>query len=74
MPTLHWIGKEKVVNHHLSVPYHTLREEYTFNSPTQGGGGISYFKMKMGRSLEARQMACRHPPRRTSSKDSICLI
>ena len=21
MPTLHWIGKEKVINHHLDVPY-----------------------------------------------------
>lgn len=22
MPSLEWIGKEKVVNHHLEVPYH----------------------------------------------------
>jgi len=31
MPTLHWIGKEKVINHHLDIPYHTLNQEYTFN-------------------------------------------
>jgi hypothetical protein len=30
MPTLHWIGKEKVINHHLDVPFHTLKPEYTF--------------------------------------------
>ena len=24
MPTLHWIGKEKVVNHHQEVPYLTI--------------------------------------------------
>jgi adenine-specific DNA-methyltransferase len=25
MPTLHWIGKEKVVKHHHKVPFKTLR-------------------------------------------------
>ena len=33
MPTLHWIGKEKVINHHLDVPYRVLERQYTFNSP-----------------------------------------
>jgi adenine-specific DNA-methyltransferase len=31
MPTLHWIGKEKVINHHLDVPYRVLDHKYTFN-------------------------------------------
>src|SRR6185312_11831310 len=35
MPTLHWIGKEKVVNHHLDIPYHTLNKEYDFNNPAK---------------------------------------
>ena len=26
MPTLEWIGKGKVVNHHLEVPYRVLEE------------------------------------------------
>lgn len=26
MPTLNWIGKEAVVNHHLKVPFHLLRD------------------------------------------------
>jgi len=30
MPTLHWIGKEKVVNHHLDVPYRVLEHSYGF--------------------------------------------
>jgi adenine-specific DNA-methyltransferase len=30
MPTLHWIGKEKVTNHHLDIPYHTLDLQYNF--------------------------------------------
>lgn len=32
MPTLHWIGKEKVINHHLDVPYRVLEHQYTFSS------------------------------------------
>jgi len=28
MPTPNWIGKEKVVNHHLEVPFYTLEHQY----------------------------------------------
>lgn len=31
MPTLEWIGKSKVVNHHLDVPYCTLDRKYSFD-------------------------------------------
>jgi adenine-specific DNA-methyltransferase len=30
MPTLNWIGKDKVVNHHLDVPFYTLEHQYGF--------------------------------------------
>ena len=29
MPTLTWIGKDKVVNHHLDVPFRVLEPQYT---------------------------------------------
>lgn len=32
MPTLEWIGKEKVINHHQQVPYRVLEERYTFGA------------------------------------------
>ena len=32
MPTLHWIGKEKVVNHHLDVPFRVLDQQYSYGS------------------------------------------
>lgn len=32
MPSLHWIGKDKVVNHHLDVPYRVLEHQYGFNA------------------------------------------
>lgn len=39
MPTLNWIGKDKVVNHHLDVPFRTLEKKYTFASEGQDDGG-----------------------------------
>jgi len=30
MPTLNWIGKDKVINHHTEVPYHTLTKIYDY--------------------------------------------
>lgn len=32
MPTLEWIGKDKVVNHHQQVPYRVLEAQYTHNA------------------------------------------
>ena len=32
MPTLEWIGKDKVINHHQHVPYRVLEEKYTYNT------------------------------------------
>ena len=31
MPTLNWIGKDKVVNHHLEVPFRVLERKYSFD-------------------------------------------
>lgn len=30
MPTLNWIGKEKVINHHMDVPYRVLEKKYSY--------------------------------------------
>ena len=35
MPTLEWIGKEKVVNHHQEVPYRVLERRYSFDEAGQ---------------------------------------
>lgn len=35
MPTLHWIGKDKVINHHLDVPFRVLEHSYGFNNGEQ---------------------------------------
>lgn len=55
MPTLTWIGKEKVVNHHQEVPYRVLEHKYGFRAddpadttPTNSGNKIIH-----GDNLEA---------------------
>lgn len=52
MPTLEWIGKNKVINHHLDVPYRVLDHQYTYT-----GNGIvddeSENKIIRGDNLEA---------------------
>lgn len=48
MPTLNWIGKDKVINHHLDVPYRVLEKQYTYNSDTDSENKIIH-----GDNLEA---------------------
>ena len=55
MPTLTWIGKDKVVNHHREVPYRVLEHKYGFQAddpadtiPTNSGNKIIH-----GDNLEA---------------------
>lgn len=55
MPTLNWIGKEKVVNHHRDVPFRVLEHQYGFSAetgetkePTESGNMIIH-----GDNLEA---------------------
>ena len=35
MPTLNWIGKDKVVNHAAAVPFHVLEHVYNFGSSSE---------------------------------------
>lgn len=32
MPTLDWIGKSKVINHHLDVPFRVLERQYSYDA------------------------------------------
>ena len=35
MPTLEWIGKDKVINHHQEVPYRVLERRYSYDEAGQ---------------------------------------
>ena len=48
MPVLQWIGKDKVINHHLDVPFHVLNRKYSF-----GGENSSRNKIIHGDNLLA---------------------
>lgn len=53
MPTLNWIGKDKVINHHQEVPYKVLEHQYTYNNGVQNPNGESENKIIHGDNLEA---------------------
>ena len=53
MPTLNWIGKEKVINHHQDVPYKTLEPQYTFTNGKESKTDNSQNKVIHGDNLEA---------------------
>lgn len=54
MPTLHWIGKEKIINHHLEVPYRVLEHKYGFNEKGEQKGKTGTGNMIIhGDNLEA---------------------
>jgi len=40
MPTLDWIGKKAVINHHNEVPFHLLKEEPSLSGGDPGSGNL----------------------------------
>ena len=54
MPTLEWIGKDKVVNHHQEVPYRVLERQYSYDEAGQHAEDNSSENMIIhGDNLEA---------------------
>ena len=53
MPTLNWIGKDKVVTHHLDVPYRVLEHRYTYPAPGDCNSTESENRIIRGDNLEA---------------------
>ena len=54
MPTLEWIGKSKVINHHQEVPFRVLERKYSFdeNGQTDADNGSDNMIIR-GDNLEA---------------------
>ena len=53
MPTLNWIGKDKVINHHQDVPYKVLEQQYTYSNGSETDAFDSENKIIHGDNLEA---------------------
>ena len=53
MPTLHWVGKDKVVNHHHEVPFRVLNKVSTFAAPAGLPANSTDNRIIHGDNLEA---------------------
>lgn len=53
MPTLHWVGKDKVVNHHHDVPFRLLNREYSFTAKDGTPNNSTNNRIIHGDNLEA---------------------
>lgn len=53
MPSLHWVGKNKVVNHHHEVPFRLLEKKYTFTGNEGVRANSTDNKIIHGDNLEA---------------------
>jgi adenine-specific DNA-methyltransferase len=53
MPTLHWVGKDKVVNHHHEVPFRVLDKVSTFTAPEGTPANTTDNRIIHGDNLEA---------------------
>lgn len=74
MPTLDWIGKEKVINYHQEVPFHILNKRYTFNAEESGNmiiHGDNLLALKSLLPQYAGRVDCIYidPPYNTGTKE-----
>lgn len=51
MPSLHWIWKDKVINHHLEVPYRLLKKGYSFGEENRGNKIIRWDNLEALKAL-----------------------
>lgn len=53
MPTLDWVGKDKVVNHHHDVPFRLLDKQYSFTADENAPPNSTDNRIIHGDNLEA---------------------
>ena len=58
MPTLEWIGKDKVVNHYLYVPYRALECKYSFDENGQTDAGNESWAYNDAAAKKGRGILC----------------
>ena len=49
MPTLNWIGKDKVINHHQDIPFRVLDCCYAHSEENSGNMMVKYLLLKTKR-------------------------
>jgi len=78
MPTLNWIGKQAVVNHHLQVPFHLLKDVPELSCGEPGSGnlivlGDNLIALKALLPYYAKQVKCIYidPPYNTGEEEWV---
>ncbi len=78
MPTLNWIGKEKVINHHLDVPFRTLKAEYAFGDTEAAkdnfiihGDNLEALKALLPQYEGKVKVVCIDPPYNTGNESWV---
>ncbi|MCX7347456.1 MAG: site-specific DNA-methyltransferase [Alphaproteobacteria bacterium] len=78
MPTLNWIGKEAVINHHHQVPFHLLKDVPELGCGEPGNGnlivqGDNLIALKALLPYYARQVKCIYidPPYNTGNENWV---
>jgi len=77
MPTLTWIGKDAVVNHHKEVPFHLLRDDPTYSVGEDSGNllvqGDNLLALKALLPHYAGQVKCIYidPPYNTGNENWV---
>jgi adenine-specific DNA-methyltransferase len=61
MPTLHWVGKNKVINHHHDVPFRLLDKQYSFVANEGASTNSKNNRIIHGDNLEALKSLLRFP-------------
>lgn len=78
MPTLNWIGKEKVLHHHLDVPFRTLKPEYAFGDAEAAkdnliihGDNLEALKALLPQYEGKVKVVCIDPPYNTGNESWV---
>jgi adenine-specific DNA-methyltransferase len=78
MPTLNWVGKKKVLHHHLDVPFRTLKPEYVFGDAEEAkdnliihGDNLEALKALLPQYEGKVKVVCIDPPYNTGNESWV---
>lgn len=73
MPTLNWIGKDKIINHHNDVPFRTLKKQYEYGEKSNNmiihGDNLEGLKALLPKYEGSIQCVYIDPPYNTGKKN-----
>lgn len=75
MPTLNWIGKDRIINYHSEVPFRILKKQYSFGKQSENiiihGDNLEGLKSLLPKYENSIQCIYIDPPYNTGKKDWV---